>query len=93
MQFDELRRDKTTIFVSHRLSSATTADKIILIDGGRVGEIGSHSELMAKRGKYFELFTTQAKRYIENSDAEHPGSMPPPPGGMPPRKFGDEPRK
>lgn len=92
-QFDELRRDKTTIFVSHRLSSATTADKIILIDGGRVGEIGSHSELMAKRGKYFELFTTQAKRYIENSDTEHPGSMPPPPGGIPPRKFGDEPRK
>ncbi len=65
-QFDELRRDKTTIFVSHRLSSATTADKIILLDGGVVAEIGSHAELMAKGGKYYTLFSTQAKRYVES---------------------------
>ncbi len=67
-KFDELRRDKTSIFVSHRLSSATTADKIVVIDGGEIAEIGNHRELMAKGGTYFELFSTQAKRYIESDE-------------------------
>ncbi|MBO4979642.1 MAG: ABC transporter ATP-binding protein, partial [Clostridia bacterium] len=65
-QFDELRRDKTTIFVSHRLSSATSADKIIVLDGGVLVEEGKHGELMAKGGRYYELFTTQAKHYVES---------------------------
>lgn len=66
-KFDELRRDKTSIFVSHRLSSATTADKIVVIDGGRISEVGNHKELMEKGDTYFELFSTQAKRYIDSS--------------------------
>ena len=64
-QFEELRRGKTTLFVSHRLSSATTATKIFVIDGGMLVEEGNHAELMERGGKYAELFTTQAKRYIE----------------------------
>lgn len=68
-QFDTLRRDKTTIFVSHRLSSATTASKIIVLENGTVAEEGTHRELMDKRGKYYELFTTQAKRYTEEAGA------------------------
>ena len=63
-QFDELRKDKTTLFVSHRLSSATTADKIIVLKYGEIIEIGRHAELMAKRGEYYTLFSTQAKRYL-----------------------------
>lgn len=66
-QFDELRREKTTIFVSHRLSSATSADKIIVLDGGELIEEGKHAELMAKGGRYFELFSTQAKHYVESA--------------------------
>ena len=65
-QFDELRRDKTTIFVSHRLSSATSATKIIVLEYGELIEEGTHRELMEKRGKYYELFSTQARRYIES---------------------------
>ena len=65
-QFEELTENKTSIFVSHRLSSATTADNIIVIEYGEVIEQGNHKELMQKQGKYYELFTTQAKRYIEN---------------------------
>ncbi len=64
-QFDELRQDKTTIFVSHRLSSATIASKIIVLEYGKLVEEGTHRELMAKGGKYYELFSTQAKRYLE----------------------------
>ncbi len=65
--FDELRKDKTTVFVSHRLSSATTADKIFVLEYGELIEIGSHAELMAKKGRYYELFTTQASRYIDSA--------------------------
>lgn len=67
-KFDELRKGKTAIFVSHRLSSATTADKIIVIDGGKVVEVGNHKDLMQKKGTYYDLFSTQAKRYIESEE-------------------------
>lgn len=63
-RFDELRRDKTTIFVSHRLSSATVADKILVLENGMLVEEGDHKTLMAEKGRYYELFSTQAKRYI-----------------------------
>lgn len=66
-QFDRLRNHKTTVFVSHRLSSATIADQILVIENGCLIEKGSHRELMDLGGKYHELFTTQSKRYI-NSD-------------------------
>ncbi len=67
-QFDRLRKDKTCIFVSHRLSSATVANKIFVLENGALIETGSHAELMKKRGVYYELFTTQAKRYITPID-------------------------
>ena len=75
-QFDRLRADKTTIFVSHRLSSATVATKILVMEYGRVIEEGDHRTLMAKKGRYYELFSTQAKRYISEQDAI---DMPPEP--------------
>ena len=69
-QFDRLREGKTTIFVSHRLSSATIASKIVVLEYGKIVEEGDHKSLMAKKGKYYELFSTQAKRYIqENSES------------------------
>ena len=69
-QFDMLRRDKTTIFVSHRLSSATIASKIIVLERGELIEEGTHRELMELRGKYYELFSTQASRYIESAEED-----------------------
>lgn len=64
-QFDNLREGKMTIFVSHRLSSAVIASKILVLEYGELIEEGNHQELMAKKGKYYDLFTTQAKRYLE----------------------------
>ena len=69
-QFDRLRENKTTIFVSHRLSSATSADKIVVLEDGQVVEIGSHKNLMEQGGKYFTLFSTQAKRYVESRESD-----------------------
>ena len=72
-QFDRLRADKTTIFVSHRLSSATVADQIVVLGNGGVLENGTHAELIEQRGAYYELFTTQAKRYVEGEAREPRG--------------------
>ena len=62
-QFETLRNGKSSIFVSHRLSSATTADKIVVLNNGTIEEIGTHAELMKAGGEYYKLFSTQAKRY------------------------------
>lgn len=70
-QFDRLRDGKTTIFVSHRLSSATIASKIVVLEYGKIVEEGDHKTLMAQHGKYYELFHTQAKRYIGEEDNDN----------------------
>ena len=80
-QFDRLRNNKTTVFVSHRMSSATIADQIIVIENGCLIEKGNHRQLMDQKGKYFELFTTQSKRYV--SDGENPPSDRRPPRRRP----------
>lgn len=63
-QFDTLRKGKMTIFVSHRLSSATIASKIFVLQAGHLIEEGNHQSLMADQGHYWKLFTTQAERYL-----------------------------
>lgn len=65
-RFAELSEGKISIFVSHRLSSAVTADKIVVLKDGRVTEIGNHEALMKNRGDYHLLFSTQAQRYKDN---------------------------
>jgi ABC-type multidrug transport system fused ATPase/permease subunit len=89
-QFDQLRKDKTTVFVSHRLSSATVANKIVVLENGAVIEIGNHAELMAKKGVYHTLFSTQAKRYIASEEEINAlPDAPTPQGNLPP--MGDRP--
>lgn len=83
-QFDRLRSDKTTIFVSHRLSSATIADQIIVIENGCLIEKGNHHALMEQQGKYYELFSTQAKRYAPQEEDKEIG------GGSPRKRRNDE---
>lgn len=61
--FDRLAAGKTTILISHRLSTARTADRICLLAGGRIAEQGTHDELMRRRGAYARLFELQAMRY------------------------------
>ncbi len=61
-----MSKEKTTVFISHRMSSCRACDKIIVLEKGRIKEIGSHDELMARKGLYEELFMAQA-RYYENT--------------------------
>ena len=88
-QFDNLREGKTTIFVSHRLSSAVIATKILVLEYGELIEEGNHHELMAKKGKYYDLFTTQAKRYLEGGRDVDEEDAPPPPPRRPHRRRED----
>lgn len=62
-RYSELSRGKISVFVSHKLSSAVSASKIVVLDSGTVAEVGSHEELMKRKGKYYSLFTVQAHRY------------------------------
>lgn len=60
----ELLGGRTVLFISHRFSTVRTADRIYVLDGGRVTEHGSHDELMARDGHYAELFRLQAAAYL-----------------------------
>lgn len=67
-RFNEVIGHKTTIFISHRLSSCKFADRIIVLDGKRIIEQGTHDELMQiENGKYQKMFNEQAKYYQEKN--------------------------
>lgn len=61
----EVCKDKTIIFISHRLSSTVLADTIYLFDEGQIIEQGNHKELMTKNGVYADMFKWQAESYQE----------------------------
>jgi ABC-type multidrug transport system fused ATPase/permease subunit len=63
-------RDCTTILISHRFSTVRLADRICVVEQGRVIELGSHDELMALGGRYRTMFDLQAARFGEESDDE-----------------------
>ncbi len=60
--FDEALRGRTAIVIAHRLSTIVDADRIVVVDGGRIVESGTHSELLARGGVYAELYRTQLGR-------------------------------
>ena len=62
-------RAVTTILISHRFATVRHADRIVVIDGGRIVEDGTHDELVASAGRYQELFESQARSYAEVSEA------------------------
>jgi ATP-binding cassette subfamily B protein len=66
--FVELTRGVTTILISHRFSSVRRADGIVVLQGGRVVEKGTHEELLAAGGRYAKLFGLQAERFARGED-------------------------
>ncbi|APZ47872.1 ABC transporter permease [Polaribacter reichenbachii] len=57
----ELIKDRTTIVIAHRLSTIKKADQILVIEAGKIAERGTHEELIAAKGRYFDLYTYQSK--------------------------------
>lgn len=62
-RFKALSKDRTAIIISHRFSTVRMADRIAVLEGGKLTELGSHDELLAKGGRYARLFTLQAQGY------------------------------
>lgn len=54
-----IMKDRTSIVIAHRLSTIRDSDEIIVMDHGRIVERGNHEELLACRGRYYELYMTQ----------------------------------
>ena len=66
-------RDKTVIYISHRLSSAVLSDRVLVFSHGELAESGTHEELMQmENGIYANMFTLQASNYQDNEGGEEP---------------------
>lgn len=63
-KFDQMVKEKTAIYISHRMSSCKFCDRIVVLQDGKITEIGTHEELIKRQGEYFRLYEAQAKYYV-----------------------------
>jgi len=69
-QYASLTEGKTSVYISHRLASTRFCDRILLIDGHKIAEEGTHDELIQQGGKYAEMFNVQASYYSSGKEGE-----------------------
>ena len=69
-RFDSLVSDKTSVYISHRMSSCRFCNTIAVFEKGGNCEIGSHEQLMAKQGRYYQMWQAQAKYYQEEQEMQ-----------------------
>jgi ATP-binding cassette subfamily B protein len=70
-----LRRGRTSFVIAHRLSTIRNADEIVVMDGGRIVELGDHAELLEKRGVYYDLYQSQFAETV-GADVAGPAKLP-----------------
>lgn len=70
LKYGDLTKGRTSIFISHRLSSTRFCDRIVFLEKGNIAELGSHTELMSIKGKYAEMFDIQSHYYKEHIGGE-----------------------
>ena len=68
MKYNEMSRNKTSVFISHRLASTRFCDRILFLQDGVIAEQGTHEELLALGGEYAKLFQVQARYYQEGGE-------------------------
>lgn len=68
IKFNDLTKNKTAFYISHRLSSTRFCDRILYLKDGRITESGTHEELMAFKGEYFKMYEMQSYYYREEKD-------------------------
>ncbi len=68
LRYSEISQNRTSIYISHRLSSTRFCDRIVLLDENRIAEIGTHDELIQLSGKYAEMYQIQSKYYREEAE-------------------------
>jgi len=62
---ENLMKNRTTIVIAHRLSTIRRADRIVVIERGKIAEMGTHAELLRERGHYYRLYTQQFRHELE----------------------------
>jgi len=68
---DALMHDRTSFVIAHRLSTIRSADRILVIENGHIAEMGSHDELLEKRGHYYRLYSQQFRETeLDEADFE-----------------------
>lgn len=67
-KYNDIAKDTTSIFISHRLASTRFCDRIFLLDNNKLAEVGTHDELINLGGKYKELFDVQSQYYKEGEN-------------------------
>ena len=60
---EQVLKNRTSLIIAHRLSTVSIADRILVLEDGRILELGTHEELLARGGLYSELFNLQAAGY------------------------------
>ena len=66
--FFRMAKDKTTVFISHRLACSKVADRIAVFSGGRITEYGNHDDLVRQGGLYAEMYEKQSKLYVKEKN-------------------------
>jgi ABC-type multidrug transport system fused ATPase/permease subunit len=69
------------VVIAHRLGTVVTADRIVVMDDGQIVEMGTHEELWARRGRYFDLFRAQVGLPMPITGAETSPALVPEPAG------------
>lgn len=69
LRFADLTRGRSTLLISHRFSTVKMADRIAVLEGGRITEVGTHDQLRSRGGAYARLYTMQAERYTDAPEA------------------------
>ena len=64
---ETLMQGRTSFVIAHRLSTIKRADRILVIENGTIAEMGTHAELLRKRGKYYQLYTKQFRSQMEQA--------------------------
>lgn len=77
LRYNELTRDRTSLFISHRLASTRFCDRILMLENGRITEEGSHEELLDKKGAYYQLFQVQSHYYQEDRNMDFSSDIDP----------------
>lgn len=70
LRLKDVAEGKTVLFISHRLSSTTFCDRVVLVENGQIIQEGTHDELMKAEGKYHELYEMQSRYYCERNEEE-----------------------
>jgi ATP-binding cassette subfamily B protein len=68
---ETLMKDRTSFVIAHRLSTIKRADRIVVVENGRIAEVGNHAELLQAKGHYYRLYTQQftVQRELEYSSS------------------------